>query len=232
MSLVPPCVDWSDIDGVILDVDGTLFDLAALRRRMVMKLVHHLLFTGGVRDLRVVKAFREAREELARTAAIHIGSRQFEVVAERLNVSVSEVERVVTRWIYVEPLAYLTQCAPIGARDFVILLKLAGIKVGVFSDYPAADKLAALAISVETAFDAAMPSIGLLKPDPTGFLRTAEALGVVPDRCIVIGDRDDRDGVAARDGGFHFVQVVARAGRSSGYDALIKSLKRDRSQLL
>ena len=37
-----------------------------------------------------------------------------------------------------------------------------------------------------------------LKPDPEGYLRAAELLQVAPERCLVIGDRDDADGGAAR----------------------------------
>lgn len=37
-----------------------------------------------------------------------------------------------------------------------------------------------------------------LKPDPEGYLRAAELLQVEPAQCLVIGDREDADGAAAR----------------------------------
>jgi HAD superfamily hydrolase (TIGR01509 family) len=40
-----------------------------------------------------------------------------------------------------------------------------------------------------------------LKPDPEGYLSAAERLGIAPERCLVIGDRDDADGAAARAAG-------------------------------
>jgi beta-phosphoglucomutase-like phosphatase (HAD superfamily) len=43
-----------------------------------------------------------------------------------------------------------------------------------------------------------------LKPHPNGMLQAAEALAVAPVRCLVIGDRDDADGLAARSAGMAF----------------------------
>jgi HAD superfamily hydrolase (TIGR01509 family) len=37
-----------------------------------------------------------------------------------------------------------------------------------------------------------------LKPHPEGYLLAAQALSVDPSRCLVIGDRPDADGEAAR----------------------------------
>jgi HAD superfamily hydrolase (TIGR01549 family) len=46
-----------------------------------------------------------------------------------------------------------------------------------------------------------------LKPAPDGYLLAAERLGVVPAGCLVIGDRDDTDGEAARRAGMAFRRV-------------------------
>ncbi|HEV8245640.1 MAG TPA: HAD family hydrolase, partial [Polyangiaceae bacterium] len=75
------------------------------------------------------------------------------------------------------------------------------------SDYPAQRKLAAL--GTPELFDVVVASgepggPRRLKPHPEGFLRAAEALGVAPARCLVIGDREDADGLAARAAGMGF----------------------------
>jgi HAD superfamily hydrolase (TIGR01509 family) len=46
-----------------------------------------------------------------------------------------------------------------------------------------------------------------MKPDPDGMLRAAALLRVPPERCLVIGDRDDADGGAARAAGMGFRKV-------------------------
>jgi HAD superfamily hydrolase (TIGR01509 family) len=43
-----------------------------------------------------------------------------------------------------------------------------------------------------------------LKPAPDGFLLAAKVLGVEPNRCLVIGDRTDADGAAAKASGMEF----------------------------
>ena len=47
-----------------------------------------------------------------------------------------------------------------------------------------------------------------LKPDPDGYLSAAGRLGVAPERCLVLGDRADADGEAARRAGMTFRHVV------------------------
>jgi HAD superfamily hydrolase (TIGR01509 family) len=75
------------------------------------------------------------------------------------------------------------------------------------SDYPARRKLGSL--GVESLFDVVVASgepegPRWLKPHPAGYLLAARALGVEPPRCLVIGDRDDADGRAARSAGMAF----------------------------
>jgi HAD superfamily hydrolase (TIGR01549 family) len=76
-----------------------------------------------------------------------------------------------------------------------------GGRTALVSDYPAELKLAAL--GVRSLFEIVVANgepngPRRLKPHPEGFLRAAEQLGVAPERCLVIGDRRDADGEAAR----------------------------------
>src|SRR5690606_40516027 len=50
-----------------------------------------------------------------------------------------------------------------------------------------------------------------LKPAPDGYLKAALSLGVSPEHCLVIGDRDDADGAAARAAGMAFRLKIGRA---------------------
>jgi putative hydrolase of the HAD superfamily len=79
----------------------------------------------------------------------------------------------------------------------------------VFSDYRAEDKLRALGLSVDVIRDATATDVARLKPNPYGFLRVAELLEVSPSRCLIIGDRDDRDGAAAKRAGFVFLKKTS-----------------------
>jgi beta-phosphoglucomutase-like phosphatase (HAD superfamily) len=47
-----------------------------------------------------------------------------------------------------------------------------------------------------------------LKPHPEGYVTAAERLGVAPGRCLVVGDRMDVDGEAAKLAGMAFRLVT------------------------
>jgi HAD superfamily hydrolase (TIGR01549 family) len=82
--------------------------------------------------------------------------------------------------------------------------RTAGGKTALVSDYPATGKLRAL--GALELFDLVVSNgepggPSRLKPHPEGYLSAAERLGVEPAHCLVIGDRDDADGQAARNAG-------------------------------
>jgi HAD superfamily hydrolase (TIGR01509 family) len=85
--------------------------------------------------------------------------------------------------------------------------KAQGGRAALVSDYPVRGKVDALgARSLFEVIVANGEEHGpqRLKPDPEGYLRAAELLNVEPARCLVIGDRDDADGGAARAAGMSF----------------------------
>jgi HAD superfamily hydrolase (TIGR01549 family) len=50
-------------------------------------------------------------------------------------------------------------------------------------------------------------TLSCLKPWPDGYLLAAERLGVAAAECLVIGDREDADGLAASRAGMAFRRV-------------------------
>ena len=92
----------------------------------------------------------------------------------------------------------------------VSLLNARARATPVVSDYPARKKLSALGVT--DLFDAIVASGEpggpvALKPDPRGYLLAAEQVGIPAAECLVIGDRDDADGEAARRAGMQFRRV-------------------------
>jgi len=212
-------IEWANIDAVIFDVDGTLFDHLALRPAIAAALIRHALTRRhGWRDLNVIWKFRRLRTRLALAEAEKIGQRDFEAASQATGVRVSEVKQIVTRWLFQEPLSIIRRHAFSGADNFLARLRERGIRTGVFSDYPADDKLKALGLSMEVVRDAGSPEIARLKPNPAGFLKVAELLGVTPSRCLIIGDRDDRDGEAAQRGGFLFLKKISGKRRPASHE--------------
>jgi HAD superfamily hydrolase (TIGR01549 family) len=82
--------------------------------------------------------------------------------------------------------------------------------LALVSDYPARRKLQALGVSALFDVVVANGEAGgprWLKPNPEGLLSAAERLGVNAERCLVLGDRADVDGEAARRAGMAFRRV-------------------------
>lgn len=203
-------IDWTKIDAVIFDVDGTLFEHTRLRGHMLGLLLQRVLTqAGGLREAQIVRSFRKLREHLAEEEAEGIDRKQYEVVANALRCSVADVKAAVERWIYQAPLAFVPRYKMPGVDRFFSALRGRSLPIGVFSDYPADGKLKALGLIADLVCDATMPEIGRLKPHPWGFEYVAKQLGASPQRSLIVGDRDDRDGEAAKRGGFVFIKKVA-----------------------
>ena len=189
----------------LVDLDGTLYKSRPVQLAMALEL---LLFGWGA--IKILRTFRHAHEELRgiRPDALALASspfqRQLDHAAQKLSRPSADVERTVREWMFRRPLKWVAR-----SKRTALLLQLArfresGGKLALVSDYPAAAKLEALGAAglfdlVVSNGEPGGPS--RLKPDPEGYLSAARRLGVGPEACLVIGDRDDADGVAARAAG-------------------------------
>ena len=195
-------------DAWLVDLDGTLYTARWVKLAMAAELA--LSGWGAIGTLR---RFRHEHEAL-RDALDHDVESPFALQLERtaaaLGVAPEVVERDVRRWMVERPLAWVRRFARRALLDEIAAFRAAGGKTGLVSDYPAREKLGALGAS--ELFDVVVASGELggparLKPHPSGYLAAARRLGVAPERCLVIGDREDADGVAARAAGMEFRKV-------------------------
>jgi HAD superfamily hydrolase (TIGR01549 family) len=192
----------------LIDLDGTLYRQSVVRAMMASELL-----LRGQLDIKVLREFRRQHEKLRVTDAcdVHDPYRlQMESTARTLQVSEEHVQRVVERWMIERPGKWLRlfRRRPL-LRDIAEFSQRGG-KTAVVSDYPARRKLAAMGLS--DLFDVVVAcgeprGPRALKPHPAGLLLAAERLGVDPQQCLVIGDRADADGEAARRAGMAFRHV-------------------------
>jgi len=189
------------IRALLLDVDGTLYRQGLLRGLMALELSTLPVAMGSVRRalqaLRILHCFRQVREELRHRTptGAPLAQLQYDICGERAGVVPSEVEHIVSEWMYRRPLKYLPYCKRSGLEGFITRSVGAGIKVGVFSDYPPQEKLQALGLadSVSLSLCATDPEINAFKPQPRGFLRACELWGLPPRDVLYVGDRLDVD---------------------------------------
>jgi putative hydrolase of the HAD superfamily len=196
----------SSIRSVIFDVDGTLYDQRKLRRKISWEMLRFLVgHPTGLRDLKILWDFRKAREKNASLIDGNIEERQFEWGARASKVSVEKVRQVVQNWMFTRPLCHLDACCYPGVRELFSYLKEKSIPVGIFSDYPAQDKLQALNLEINVIVSATDLEVDRLKPDPKGLIFVASKLKTPVKECLFIGDRDDKDGECARRAGMPYL---------------------------
>lgn len=201
-------VDLCRVRAVLLDVDGTMYRQGPVRLAMLWGLARQALTQGGLRDLMIVREYRRRREADAGVPGRGALEAQFADVASASGEGIDRVEQVVVDWILRRPLAAVARSKRGSLVAFLEALAANGIRTAACSDYPAADKLAALGVSVDVQVSAVDEGVRVTKPDPLLLLEAARELGTAPDACLVIGDRLEMDGAAAAAAGMQFVLVV------------------------
>jgi len=181
--------DFGQIQGVIFDVDGTLYDQSALRWRIVPQLVaaHWTNPVQGIRAIRAIQAYRQAHEELRNQA--FSADLQLATAAAKCGYPVAEVRVTVDQWFERTPLDLLSRCAYSGLPEFLNLLSEIRISCGVFSDYPAEAKLSAIGVKRYFIHVLSAADVGRQKPDPVGILTVAREMGLAPEHTLYVGDR-------------------------------------------
>lgn len=208
-----------EVRAVLFDVDGTLYHQAPLRLCMALELAA-LPLRGSPASARrtwsAIRAFRRAQEELRDLGAAEtpLASLQLQRAAERAGMEVKEVEAAVSEWIFRRPLRYLRRCRRAGIESLLDSLAARGIPVGVFSDYPAREKLEALRLAEKVSWVACATDaeINAFKPDPRGFVWSCERWGLEPARVLYVGDRVEVDARGAANAGMPCAILSRRLG--------------------
>lgn len=192
-------VEWPKISCVIFDLDGTLYDQKKMRQKMFIKLFCYYLFCPAKwKDLVILWVFRKNREKMRLEPVGNLTETQYSQVSQALNVPYGRVEELVEKWILTEPLEYLKECRFAGVKEFFQNLRAHGKLIGIFSEYPVADKLMALELFADVCVSATDREVDRFKPDTKGLKLVLKKLGKLPTECLYIGDREELDGVCAK----------------------------------
>ncbi len=192
--------DISKYKAVIFDVDGTLYDQRALRRAILRRFaaVYWIRWIAGARVGRVLRVYRNVHEKMRGhpySAEAHL-----KLAVEKSEAPDSYVRETVARWMEDEPLELLSTCVYSGVVELLQGLADRGIVCGVFSDYPAMNKLKAMKLDRFFKTISCADEAGWLKPDPRGLLAVLRNLNVEPGAAVYVGDREiDRDAAIRAD---------------------------------
>lgn len=194
----------------LVDLDGTLYWALGVKLLMAAE-----LGVLGLHKAQRLRHFRHEHERLRADGNPNANGadpfrEQLERTAQALGLPTAELEADVRSWMIERPARYLRWFRRSSLLAEVAAFREQGGRTALVSDYPASRKLDAL--GARALFDVVVASgepngPRRLKPDPDGYLRAAAALSVAPARCLVVGDREDADGAAARAAGMAFRRI-------------------------
>lgn len=217
-------VDWNKIQLAIFDVDGTLYNQSILRKKMSLMLMgHYLLRPWNMYDLQIIRVFRKERELMNFTPVNNIDDEQYAICARKVNVPVQQVKQVISKWMYQAPLPYLANCQFSGIKEFFQALRKRNIKIAIYSDYPAKEKLKAMGLKADLVVSSTDKEIDALKPSPSALTYITSKFGVPVEKCFFIGDRDELDGECARQAKMPYYILSEEDKKGNFYNELAAS---------
>ena len=181
---------------IVFDLDGTLYNKRGLSLRMVL---HAPL---DIRKMQAERATRASMKGMWLGDEKHFDETYFQRMAARMHCSATAAEQWYNQRympLMVKIIKKHYQLVP-WVMPFIQQCKKLGVRLVVLSDYGhTTEKLQALGLE-QSLFDwvVSAPELGGLKPAPQLMARVAEQMGVQPNQCLVIGDREDTDGELAR----------------------------------
>ena len=227
-------INWEKVKLVIFDVDGTLYDQSKLRKKMMFALLkYYALRPWRLNEMRILAHFRSEREKKAGAIGPDLENLQYAWCAEKGGYTVAKVKEVVAKWIFDFPNQYLGATTYPGTQELFGALRQHGIKIAIYSDYKAHDKLKAMHLSADYVVASTDPEVDRLKPDPQGLLYLVSKAGVSVTDCVFIGDRQEMDGDCALRAGMPYLIIDKKPySEFDYYQQLIKQLKATKSQLV
>jgi len=208
----PQELDWGAVAVVSWDLDGTLYALRPMVKAFKRNVIREL-FTGKVWATLSAVFSLWRRLLTMRWVRGRGGIKGLPSPGEDTNVKLR-----MARW-------HSQAVGDVGAQPGLAALleaiETAGRRQIVITDYEAWGKLDALdlPITFERVFEGEV--LGAIKPSPRLFKTILDELELDPRALLHIGDRDDRDGVAARAAG---CQVLILGKDFETYDGLREHL--------
>ena len=173
---------------VSFDLDGTLYSVRGLRRRIVGEAARQSLGRGSAAPFSDLGTLRRAyrRAEAARRRGGRLDD----------GWAASKAARLAAEGRLLLPVLQRIGPAP-GVLALLEVLRRRVGRVVVVSDYEPEAKLKALGLGGRFDRAYAAEKAGRLKPDPAVFRRALADLGIAAEALLHLGDRAETDGAAA-----------------------------------
>ncbi|MBQ0052318.1 MAG: HAD family hydrolase [Treponema sp.] len=205
-------MNTTDIELFIFDFDGTLYNLDGFTKRLLVRLGLRLFWANQERKLRhhIMGSFYGSTEIFQKEYFTSLGK-----------ICRTCPEKV-QKWYHEKYMPAMVETLKKhftkreGVDQLLEKLKKDGKKIVVFSDYCMVKERCA-AVGIDTSMMdnfLSAEELGGLKPAAEPFLKIAEMYSVAPEKCLVIGDRFDTDGLGAKNAGMNFLLVKTHKTRA------------------
>ena len=192
----------------ILDFDGTLYYQLPMRICMALILLaHYLIRPWKISELILIQNYRQLREKRFGADKKNFYILQLEKISAKYKIPVSEIEKLLEFWFFDRPLSVIKKFQRKNLIESIIQHQRLGVKMIVYSDYPVNKKISAVDFKPDYTFYSNDEIIKCMKPDSAGLKNILKSLNLKPDEVIFIGDRDDRDGLCAKNAGVDYLNV-------------------------
>jgi putative hydrolase of the HAD superfamily len=187
----------NEIKGVAFDLDGTLYPNYRLNIR---------LFPLILKNIRLVSAFGKARGiiriEQETKLPPDFYDYQVRITAGILNEPPDLVKEKIDQCIYKDWMPLFKKVKLFkNTVETLTVIKEAGYKLGLMSDFPCEEKLEYLGLT--SIWDAVLCSehCGALKPHPLPFKELAAAMALSPEQILYVGNKHSYDVIGANRAG-------------------------------
>ncbi|AEF85950.1 conserved hypothetical protein [Treponema primitia ZAS-2] len=197
-----------DYNCIILDMDGTLYYQFPLRVCIVfMILCHYILHLTKIKEVFILWKFRKLRENyIASINKDDFEEELYKKLSEYYHESLESIKKLIDYWINERPLPLIYFFRDRKLIKAIQKLKMNGIKIIVYSDYPVEKKISALkTLYVDYQFCAHDKNINCLKPDIQGIKYIIDVLRESIENILFIGDRYIKDGKCAAGVGMDYI---------------------------
>lgn len=214
-----------NLELVIFDVDGTLYDQSKLRSKMLLALLsYYFLRPWKFSELLILYHFRKEREKRAGEEIVDLQNEQFVWCAKKTNYSIKKIKAVIEKWIFNFPNKYLKDCIYPDVDTFFKELKKNNILIAIYSDYDAGLKMQSMGLKADLLVSSTDENINAMKPLPNGLNYIFSGLAIKnKTNCIFIGDRQELDGKCAEIAGVPFL-LIDKPQANNFYKSLSKTL--------
>jgi len=200
------------VKAVILDFDGTVYFQRPIQFYNLIRIGIILVAKPHkYREIQIIRRYRKMREHYSESNMPILEVEKD--LAQALNQSQEEIRLIREYWLIQSQSSAIKLFQRKALLKRVAQLQNQGALLILWSDYPTAEKSKELELLPDLVFCSEDSRIKMAKPSSAGIDLIVKTLRIDLSEIVMIGDRDDRDGVAASRAGIQYFKVGRRANQ-------------------